>query len=148
MVNKFWLAPAIAVPIVGALAFSAATPASAMSGYASPAVVSANATSAQPVAYYYHRRHRYYGYGGGAAFADATFGMIAAMAAASSYDDCEWGDCGDYGYGYGYGGPYYGGWGGHRHWGGHHWGGGYGYGWGHHALVGGGGGMLWRHGRR
>ncbi len=145
MVSRSWLAPVIAAPIVGALGFSATTPASAMTSYAAPAMLSASVTSAQPVAYYY-RRHHYYGYGGGAAFAAAAFGMIAAIAASSAYDDCDWGACGDYGY-YG-GGPYYGGWGGYghwRHWQGHpRWEGG-GPGWGHHAFAhAGGGGWLLR----
>ena len=145
MSSWFRLAPAIAIPLAGALAFSAAPPASAMTSYASPAILkSAGATSARPVAYYYHHWRRHYGYGGGAAFAATAFGMIAALAATSSYD-CEWGACDDYGYGYGgpyygyggpyygYGGPYYGGWGGHRHW--EHWGGRMWNGGDHHAFA-------------
>lgn len=118
MSSKFRLTPAVAIALAGTVAFSAAPPASAMTSYASPAILkSAAATFAQPVAYRY--RHRHY-YGGGAAFAAAAFGMIAALAATSSYD-CGWGACGDYSYDYGgpyygYGGPYYRGWGGHHHW--------------------------------
>jgi hypothetical protein len=146
MFSRFWLAPAIAVPIVGALAFSAATPASAMPSYASPAISKyAGESPVQPIAYRYWRRHRYYGAGEGAAFAAAAFGMIAAIAASSSHDDCDWGECGD-----DYEGPYYGGWGGYRHWGGHHyWGGHAWHGFGHHAFANaGGGGFWWRHRRR
>lgn len=120
MSSKFRLARAAAAPLAAALALSAPS-ASAMTSYVSPGMVQfASATSAQPVAYHYWRRHHYYGAGG--AFAFATLGMIAAMAAASS-DECGWGGC-DYGYDTGgpyYGRPYYGGWGGYRHWGGHQW---------------------------
>ncbi|MGA2493443.1 MAG: hypothetical protein ABSF67_10885 [Roseiarcus sp.] len=146
MSSKFRLAPAIAITLVGALAFSTAPTASAMTSYASPAILkSAAAPSAQPVAYrYHHWRHGYY-YGGGAAFAAAAFGMIAALAATSSYD-CDWGACGDYNYDYGgpyygYGGPYYGGWGGYHHW--QHWSGHAWHGGDRHVFANGGGRRWW-----
>jgi len=128
-------APAIVVPLAGALAL-AAPQASAMTAYSPAAQHFAAATSPQPVDYRYHHWGRHY-YGGGAAFAAMTLGMIGAIAAASAYDDCGWGVCGDYDGYYGgpyYGGPYYGGGWGHRHWGG--WGGHPGGG--HHAYAAGG----------
>jgi hypothetical protein len=150
MTSKFRFAPAIAVPFAGALALAATPQASAMTAYAAPTALSfAAATAPQSVGYrYYHRwGHRY---GAGPAFAFATLGMIAAIAASSSYDDCEWGACGDYSYDYGgphygYGGPYYGGWGGHPHWG--HWGGHAWRGGDRHAFAYGGGESWWRHRR-
>ena len=151
MFSSFRLAPAVAIPLAGALAFSAPSPASAMTNYASPAILkSAAATSVQPVAYRY--RHWRHGYSyGGAAFAAAAFGVIAAIAASSS-NDCDWGACGDYSYDYGgpyygNGGPYYGGLGGHPYWGGHrHWGAWSGHAWqggGRHVFANGGGGQRW-----
>ena len=157
MLSKIWLTRAVTIPLAGALAFSVAPPAIAMTNYASPAILKpVVATSAQPVAYYYrHWRHHNYG---GAVFAATALGLIAAIAASSSHD-CDWGSCGDYGYDtggpyYGYGGPYYGGWAGHRHWGGGHaywgghphWAGAGGHSWHGHAFAGG-GGPIWPHHR-
>jgi hypothetical protein len=128
MFSRFQVALAVAVPLAGAMALPAMTPASAMTSYASPAILkSAASTPVQPAAYRHWRGHHYYG--GGAAFAAAALGLIGAIAAASS-DECDWGGCEYY---YDYGGPYYGGWGGYPQWSGHrHWGG-----WGGYARHGG-----------